>query len=135
MNWREIRNNYPLVSKYIYLDNARTGAISKGTAAALKAHIDDFLIDGALHREQWIEVKESARGKVASALNADPLNIGFLTDVSTGMSFIAAAMKKYRKVLLVEEDFPSVGIPWIRSGYEITWIKKENDLSIDIQMI
>jgi len=135
MNWKAIRNNYPLVTKYTYLDNARTGAISRGTADALKAHIDDFLIDGALHREEWIAVRESARAKVAKALDVEVSQIGFLTDVSTGMSLVAAAMKKYRTVLLVEDDFPSVGIPWIRSGFNIKWLKKEKSLSIDIQKV
>ncbi len=135
MNWKEIRNNYPLITKYTYLDNARTGAISTGTADALKSHIDDFLIDGALHREQWIEVRETTRKKVAMVLDVEDSEIGFLTDVSTGMSLIAAAMKKYQKVLLVEDDFPSVGIPWIRSGFDITWVKKENDRTIDLHKI
>ncbi len=135
MNWKEIRNNYPLITKYTYLDNARTGAISTGTADALKEHIDDFLIDGALHREQWIEVRKSARNKVGEILGSQSSEIGFLTDVSTGMSLVAAAMKKYKKVLLIADDFPSVGIPWIRSGFEITWIKKEHDLTIDFEKI
>ena len=135
MNWNEIKKNYPLVNKYTYLDSARTGAMSRGSADCLKAHVDDFLIDGALHREDWIEVVESARDKVATAMGCTSGDVGFLTDVSTGMSFLATAMKKYRKVLLVRDDFPSVGIPWIRSGYEISWIDKEEDLSINVQKI
>lgn len=135
MNWKEIRNNYPLINKYTYLDNARTGAISTGSADALKAHIDDFLIDGALHREQWIQVREAARKKVANVLGSEDSEIGFLTDVSTGMSFVAAAMKKYQRVLLIEDDFPSVGIPWIRSGFEIRWIRKEENRTIELQKI
>ena len=135
MNWKEIRSKYPLVNNYTYLDNARTGAISKGTSHRLKAHIDDFMAHGALHREEWVETKESARTRVSEILKVDTSSIGFLTDVSTGMSFLATAMKAYPRVLLVEHDFPSVGIPWIRAGYDILWITKESDLSIDLGKI
>ena len=135
MNWNEVRDNYPLAKKYTYLDSARTGAISAGTANTLKAHVDDFLIDGALHRDYWIETKEQAREKAARTLDANKSEIGFLTDVSTGMSLVAAAAKQYQSVLLVKDDFPSVGIPWIRSGYQITWVEKETDLSISMGKI
>lgn len=132
MDIQKIRAERPLANGYTYLDTARTGAISTGTADALKQHIDDFMINGALHREEWIAVKEKARDKVAQIMEVPSEDVGFLTDVSTGMSFLATAMKGYKKVLLIKDDFPSVGIPWIRSGYEVIWLNKEADLSIDL---
>ena len=135
MNWKEIRSNYPLVDNCTYLDTARTGAISKGTAERLKVHIDDMLQNGAFHREEWIKVMESTRNRSANLLSVSSGEIGFLTDLSVGMNILASAMTDKKRVLLVEGEFPSVGIPWIKKGYEIQWISRDPDFRIDLNKI
>ncbi|MEQ9423573.1 MAG: aminotransferase class V-fold PLP-dependent enzyme [Cyclobacteriaceae bacterium] len=135
MNWENIRQNYPVVADNTYLDTARTGAVSVNTINKVKAFLDDQLQNAALHREHWIDTMEKAREKTAQLLGVHKKDVGFQNDTSTVISIIAGAIEPNKKVVLVENDFPSVGLPWVKQGYEVLWVKRGADFSIDINKI
>lgn len=124
-----------MVNSCAYLDNARTGAISIGTANKWKEYIHDQLENGALHRDQWLATVEKTRNLVSDLLKGQSESIGFITDVYSGIGFISLSLKKLKKVVLVDHDFPSLIQPWVRNGYELIWIPREDDLTIDLNKI
>jgi len=135
IDWEAIRKNYPVLSQYTYLNIASSGPISKHTHQQILQFHEDQLNHAAIHRQDWIDVREKARKKAASLLGSATENIGFTVDVSSGINQIAERIPKNKQIVLIEGDFPSVNLPWTSRGFQIDWVKKENDRSISIERI
>ncbi len=135
INWQEIRSNYPLLNRYTYLNIASSGAISNMTQQTISSYFEDQLHHAAIHRNEWLAVIQSTRERAALLLGTTSDNIGFVSDVSTGMNQLAERVSLDKKVILVEGDFPSVNLPWVSRGFQIDWVNQEEDRSISISSI
>ncbi len=94
-----------------------------------------MLTHGSLNRSQWLEKIDDARGLSAKLLSAQPTEIGFMSDVSTAMNLVAASITSRKRIILIEDDFPSTALPWVSYGYEIIWIERNKDQSINYEAI
>lgn len=132
INWKNIRENYPVLERCTYLNTASSGAISKGTAETMKSFAEDQLNHATLNRSNWITSIEEARTNTAKLINADVTEVAFTPDVSIAMSMTAQALSQKKKVAILKDEFPSVSLPWISHGIEISWIKRAKDHSFDL---
>lgn len=135
MNWEEIRSQYPAAERHTYLNSASSGLISLKTKQALEDHFQDFLLNGGMHRPQWVNEGKSAKELACNLLGCQLNELGFITDVSSGMNLAAERLDPNLEVVLIKGDFPSVGLPWIARGFKINWIEMEEDGSISIDKI
>ena len=134
-DWQSLRKDFPVVQNYTYLDTASSGAISKRTTDCISNFFLDQLHHAAVNRKNWLDKIASARERAAELLGTQPDQIGFTTDVSAGMNFIADRVNPEKEIVLIKDDFPSVNIPWVTRGFKIQWIEKEPDQSISIDKI
>lgn len=135
MDWKAIRENYPLLERVTYLNTASSGPISINSADALKSFVQDMLTNGSLNRSKWLERIDHARKISAKLLSARTKEIGFMSDVSTAMNLVATSITSRKRIILIEDDFPSTALPWISYGYEIIWISRNKDQSINYEAI
>ncbi|MEQ9298915.1 MAG: aminotransferase class V-fold PLP-dependent enzyme [Cyclobacteriaceae bacterium] len=132
IDWKKIRSNYPVLDKCTYLNTASSGAISKGTAEVMKTFAEDQLNNATLNRSNWIATIEESRNNTAKLINAAISEVAFTPDVSIAMSFTAQALGHKKTVAILEDEFPSVVLPWISHAYDISWIKRAEDHSFDL---
>lgn len=131
-DWKRIRTDYPAVTGCTYLNTASSGAISKGTADAMKAFAEDQLYHATGHRSSWIDKIDTARLHTARLINAEVAEVGFAPDVSLAMSLTAQALSHKKKVAILKDEFPSVALPWISHGFDLIWIARAEDHSFDL---
>lgn len=135
IDWQVIREEFPLLQNYTYLNTASSGAIAKVTANRINSFFQDQLHHAAINRENWLDAILSARNRTAALLGTDAERIGFTSDVSVAMNCVADRVSPDKEIVLIKDDFPSVNIPWITRGFKIHWIEKEPDQSISIEKI
>jgi len=81
--------------------------------------------DGGRRRpelDRWIERRESARRRVARFIGAEPSEIAFVPNTSTGMNLIADLLEADGPVLSDELEFPAVTLPWIHRGVLVRFV-------------
>ncbi len=111
--WLDIRKQFPVTGDTAYLNTAAAGPLAKPTAEAGAGYYEQMMNDGDLHWDEWLARREEVRAKVASFINAEPDEIGFTTNTSSGMNIIIDALENHGEVISNDLEFPVTTIPWM----------------------
>lgn len=121
------RANYPALGLWTYMDVAGRSVLSRATRAALDAHLDERMMNGA-DKDKFFELIERTRGRFATLINAVPDEIAFTKNISEGINMIATAFhwKQGDNVILCPElEHPNNVYPWLnmrRYGLETRFV-------------
>ncbi len=92
-NWNAIRQQFPVTKNVAYLNAAAAGPLSQQTMAAATEYYQQMMNEGDARWEEWLAKREDVRKKVARFINAEPDEIGFTTNTSSGMNVIVDALQ------------------------------------------
>ncbi|MEP7271899.1 MAG: aminotransferase class V-fold PLP-dependent enzyme [Acidobacteriota bacterium] len=115
-----IRRLFPVTKNYIYLNHAAASPVSLPVYERITAHARDILDSGLANWREWGGVIEKAREQAALLVNAQPSQIAFTPNTSTGISTIAngIAWRAGDNVVTADCEFPANLSPWIRLEQE-----------------
>ena len=123
IQWRDIREQFPVTANYIYLNAAAAGPLARATAQAGVSYYEQMKNDGDLHWDDWLARREEVRAKVAAFINAEPDEIGLTTNTSSGMNLIVDALEKHGEVISCDLEFPVTTIPWMNRRIPVHLVK------------
>jgi cysteine desulfurase/selenocysteine lyase len=113
INWDEIRKQFPVTERLAYLNSAAAGPVSRTSQAAAAGYYEKMMRDGDVHWNRWLAEREAVREKVARFINAEPEEIAFTTNTSSGMNVIVDALEDRGEVISSELEFPVTTLPWM----------------------
>lgn len=122
-NWAEARAKFPVTSKSVYLNTAAAGPLAESTAKAGQFYYEQMMNDGDVHWDAWLARCEEVRRQVAAFINAEPEEIGFTTNTSSGMNLIVDALEKHGEVISCDLEFPVTTIPWMHRRVPVHFVK------------
>ena len=125
-NWAQVRAKFPVTTRSVYLNTAAAGPLAVSTAAAGAAYYEQMRDDGDVHWDNWLAQIEEVRKRVARFINAEPDEIGFTTNTSSGMNVIVDALEKHGEVLSCDLEFPVTTIPWMQRRIPVHLVKSVN---------
>ncbi|MEM3620048.1 MAG: aminotransferase class V-fold PLP-dependent enzyme, partial [Nitrososphaerota archaeon] len=108
MDFEKIRSDFPLLSRFTYLDTASSGAISRQVHKSIVDFIDKWLYEG----EDWDRVIKDvveARRIFSSMVGAKGDEVALVPNTSTGL-IAAVSSVKWRdesNIVLAEHNFPT----------------------------
>ncbi|HEV2837508.1 MAG TPA: aminotransferase class V-fold PLP-dependent enzyme [Pyrinomonadaceae bacterium] len=123
VDWSNIRKEFPVTENSVYLNTAAAGPLARSTAAAGALYYEQMMNDGDLHWDEWLERREEVRARVARFVNAEPDEIGFTTNTSSGMNLIVDALEKHGEVVSCDLEFPVTTIPWMHRRIPVHIVK------------
>lgn len=123
INWTDIRAKFPVTSRSVYLNTAAGGPLAEATARAGAFYYEQMMNDGDVHWDEWLAQREQVRARVASFINAEPEEIGFTTNTSSGMNLIVDALEKHGEVISCDLEFPVTTIPWMHRRIPVHLVK------------
>ena len=124
--WPSIRNQFPVTRDSVYLNTAAAGPLARSTAAAGALYYEQMMTDGDVHWDAWLARREEERARVARFINAEPDEIGFTTNTSSGMNLIADALERHGEVVSCDLEFPVTTIPWMHRRIPVHIVKSVN---------
>lgn len=125
-DWNEVRKEFPVCEKYVYLNPAGGSPVSKNAADEGKRFYDEMLKFGDTYWDTWLERTENVRMSLANFIGAEREEIGFTTNTSHGMNLVAQMLKDKGTVLTMRDEFPSTTFPWLNQGTEIKFVEPVN---------
>jgi cysteine desulfurase/selenocysteine lyase len=132
------RSHFPALERWTYMDVSGRGVLSREVRAALDAHLDERMMNGATDKARFFEVVERARERFARLINAQPDEVAFTKNVSEGLNMVATGLDWRRGdnlVLCQELEHPSNIYPWLnlqRHGVELrTVAPRDGHIPID----
>src|SRR5215813_10853580 len=126
LDWPNIRKQFPVTNNSIYLNTAAAGPLAESTAKAGALYYEQMMNDGDVHWDEWLAKREEVRARVASFINAEPDEIGFTTNTSSGMNLIIDALEKHGEVISCDLEFPVTTIPWMHRRIPVHLVKSVN---------
>src|ERR1700704_4648954 len=113
INWADIRKQFPVTEHLAYLNSAAAGPVSRASQAAATGYYEKMMLDGDVHWNRWLADREAIREKIARFINAEPEEIAFTTNTSSGMNVIVDALEDRGEVISSELEFPVTTLPWM----------------------
>ena len=126
INWADVRANFPVTKRSVYLNTAAAGPLAESTATAGASYYEQMRDDGDVHWDDWLARCEEVRERVAAFINAEPEEIGFTTNTSSGMNVIIDALEKHGEVISCDLEFPVTTIPWMHRRIPVHLVKSVN---------
>jgi len=123
INWDEIRKQFPVTENSTYLNAAAAGPLARATSHAASEYYRQMMEDGDTHWDEWLEKREQARRKIAAFINAEPDEIAFTTNTSSGMNVIVDALEQRGEVISCDLEFPVSTLPWMHRGIPVHMVK------------
>jgi selenocysteine lyase/cysteine desulfurase len=108
-----IRSEFPVTTKYAYLDHAAVGPLPARTAEAAK-RVTEEKCEGDLHWGSWEEIAEDARKSIAVLVGARAEEIALVHSTSEGIAIIANGLsyEKGENIVTCDLEFMSNLFPW-----------------------
>src|SRR5688500_5631758 len=98
-DWTSIREQFPVTRRFAYLNSAGAGPVSIRSHAAATDYYQKMMNDGDVHWFRWLDQREAIRARIAKFINADPEEIAFTTNTSSGMNVIGDALAERGEVI------------------------------------
>ena len=121
--WPSIRKQFPVTERSVYLNTAAAGPLAISTQEAASEYYQLMMNDGDVHWDNWLARRETIRTQVASFINAEPDEIGFTTNTSSGMNLIVDALEHHGEVISNDLEFPVTIIPWMHRRIPVHIVK------------
>ncbi len=129
--WQQIRSDFPLTKKWIYLDHASGGPLPRPVYEKSLQYYKAHFEEADLAWPKWVEKREAVRRKVARFIHAEPEEIAFTHSTSQGMNLIAELIASEGVVLTNTSEFPSSTLPWLwRSARMIFQEEEQGRISL-----
>jgi len=134
-DWRALRNEFPLLDRYVYFNSCSLGPLPRRGQAALAKYAQDWDEQGTpVWYSTWLPLLERFRGKVAELLAAPPGSTAIAPSVSVALTSLATGLplpEGRDKVLIGELDFPTIGHQWLsRPEYEVEFVPSRDGMTI-----
>src|SRR3979411_2860404 len=113
INWEAISKKFPVTERLAYLNSAAAGPVSRASQTAAAGYYEKMMRDGDVHWNRWLADRGAIRAKVARFINAEPEEIAFTTNTSSGMNVIVDALEDRGEVISSELEFPVTTLPWM----------------------
>src|SRR5689334_23734492 len=112
-DWAEIRKQFPVMNRLAYLNSAAAGPVSIAAHGAATDYYQKMMSDGDVYWNRWLAEREATRERLAKFINAEPDEIAFTTNTSSGMNLIVDALEERGEVISSELEFPVTTLPWM----------------------
>ena len=111
-----IREQFPALKKFAYLNSAAVSPIPIAAIDAVNAQMNDVAAFGSQHFFEWVETKTRARKLLAEMLHVKDEQIAFTRNTSDGFAVMANGIdwKSSDNIVSFEKEFPSNFYPWRR---------------------
>jgi selenocysteine lyase/cysteine desulfurase len=123
IDWARVRSEFPVTETYAYLNSAGAGPVSRRVAVTAAQFYGETLESGDRLWEHWLARRESARADVARLIGAEPDEIAFTTNTSSGMNLIVDALEGAGGVVSCDLEFPVTTIPWLHRGARVRMVE------------
>lgn len=112
----EIRNLFPALKKYAYLNSAAVAPLPSVTVEAVNKQLRDVSENGTVNYTDWIETKTRARTLIAEMLKVKPEQIAFMRNTSDGFSTVADGIDwaEGENIVTFAKEFPANFYAWRR---------------------
>jgi kynureninase len=137
---RRWRDEFPIASSLIYLNNCSLTPLPKRGAAALAEYARTWTeLGGRAWYQHWVGLLDDLRADFARVLGADLDEVALEPAVSAALVTIASSFdySKRNKVVVGDLDFPTDGHTWLaleKLGVEVEFVHSPDGVTLPLEL-
>src|SRR6056297_213881 len=108
----KIAKEFPVLRKSTYLNTAVYGPLYDSLIEWRQEHDLDFLLHGSELWEHTLKTLADTRATIGSFFNCNEENVALVYNFSIGLNLLLEGLDTNKKVLLLENDYPSLNWPF-----------------------
>ncbi len=124
---------FPILNQYTYLNTPASGLLPLPVMEWRQEHDLDFLVEGSLLKEKQGKILSKVREKVGKLFNCEANRVALVPNFSYGFNTLLEGIDTKKKVLLLEQDYPSVNWPFSSRGFDISYAQIDSKLDDNIE--
>tara|TARA_R110000796_G_scaffold41772_4_gene103556 strand:- start:147545 stop:148633 length:1089 start_codon:yes stop_codon:yes gene_type:complete len=128
---QKIIKEFPVLDQYIYANTAAYGIMYDSLLDWRQEHDLDYLIGGSNFKIKGLKLISQTRETVGNFFNCKSENVALVQNFSLGLNLLLEGLDKKHKVLLLDDDYPSVNWPFESRGFEIKYVKLNDEVLED----
>jgi len=127
--FQQIRDDFPVKQRFVYLNNASIGALSRKVVGAVTGFLQDVQDHGRLHYPDWCRYADTTiKERIGVLIGADPSEIAFVKNTTEGILIVANGLDWHPgdNVIIADIEYPSNVYCWMNlasRGVSIKWVK------------
>lgn len=130
---KKIKKVFPILKQYTYLNTAASGLLPTPVMEWRQEHDLDFLVGGSMLKENQIKILSGVREKVGKLFGCQPQRVALVPNFSYGFNTLIEGLEGSEKVLLLEQDYPSVNWPFTSRGFDVRYVSISEKVEDDIE--
>ena len=130
---QKYKEGFPILNKYVYANTASSGLIHESTIAWRKQHDKEFMEGASKMIMESAKIITEARATVGDFFGCKYENVALVQNFSLGLNILLEGIDKNRKVLLLENDYPSVNWSFENRSFPISYCKMNEHLEDNIR--
>jgi selenocysteine lyase/cysteine desulfurase len=119
IDWERVRQDFPVANNLAYLNSAAAGPLPRQVSEAAGQFYREMMTEGDARWDEWLRRREEIRRRVAAFINAEPDEIAFTINTSSGMNLIVDALAERGEVISCDLEFPVTTLPWLHRGIPV----------------
>lgn len=129
---KNLKKEFPVTSQYIHLNTAGSGLLSETVLDFRQAHDLDYLIMGSLIKDKQDVFITKVREAVGSFFDCAPTQTALVPNFSFGFNTLLEGLARTSKILLLENDYPSINWAVTSRDFEICYAQINENLEDNI---
>ena len=136
INQAELRSQHLVNYTGIYLNSPANGIPSLANEKFVAAEIAKFREAPASYRLDFMtQAVPAIKKQVAGLINGSISEVALIPNFSIGLNLFINSLPSETKVLLIEDDYPSLTIPFQVNELDVLWTTFEEDHTLDLAKI
>lgn len=119
MDTTEIRDQFPVLDRYTYLNTASSGLLSLQQQAWRAQYDQLFVQTGSKFRDALIKQLDDVRGTICRVFDIGQDQVALIPNFSLGHNVLVESLDSRLSVLAIQNDYPSLLLPFKSRGFEI----------------
>ena len=133
IDWDGLRELHLGEYEGTYLNSPANGLTSLANEAFVSNEIAKYREAPGRYRADFMtNAIPAIKQPVAELVNAKPTEIALIPNFSIGLNLFVQSLPAMTKVLLIEEDYPSLTTPFEINDFDVVWTTFEKDKTLDI---
>ncbi|HET7361070.1 MAG TPA: aminotransferase class V-fold PLP-dependent enzyme, partial [Salinimicrobium sp.] len=130
---KKYSQEFPLLNQKItYLNTAASGLLSEDVFEFRQNHDLDLLVSASMLREKQNKILSETREAVGNLFSCAPNRIALTPNFSYGFNTLLEGLNECKKVLLLENDYPSINWAVESRNFEPCYAKIDENLEENI---
>jgi selenocysteine lyase/cysteine desulfurase len=122
------RDEYPVLEQMTYLDTPFEGLVARSIWERIEGEVRVLQNDFRQHDANWrYAVRDEVREITADMIGVEPDQLALIPGFSFGLRALLPWLTPFRKVLMIENDYPTMIDAFASGSFELTFVERNQD--------